>query len=175
MRHSTVCCIPGILATLAICAVPANADNFEITINPVSAMTNLGDPSPLIPGSGSFSTDGICSVCTSSSPGEIQAYQIDFAGFDLFDLTDPFTLGAFTYNVTTHALTADLTNFGSEVFRAFPDGTFSMDFDGVVFENGTYSVAELPEPRSIFLLSAILIAVGVLFRDRHSVRRRRQE
>lgn len=165
--------ITSVLAIFAICAGPANADNFQITITPTSAMLDTGDPYPLIPGSGSFSTNGVCSICTTSTPGEIQAFHIEFNSGNTFDLSDPFTGGLFSYDVTTHALNAHLSNFGLEVFIALPDATFTMDFDGVVFEKGTYAVSEVPEPGSVLLLSAILIAVVLQNRDRqkaHAVR-----
>ena len=161
----------ALLAFVCLVDVPfASADEFKLTFT--------GDLS----GTGSMTTDGICSTCTKA--GGLLSLTIDlgsFSGASAFDIVDDdLGFGGPAYNRSSNSLDAPLWDLsespgaqlvissqGSWEVSAFVGGRFT----------GTYAIspaiAAVPEPNTFALLVTAVGLLGfVILGKTHSARRR---
>jgi hypothetical protein len=152
---------------LGLSAFTARADSFSLTF------TDTGFPLPTVSGTGTFTTDGVCVICTPGSG--LLTFTASFAigppfGFtDVFDITDdPLSTLFTTYNRTLNQLyytadnSEDLDNIILET-----NGTWALTLVKIP-QTGTYTIsaAATPEPDSTILFLAGFLLLGVLHRRR---------
>ena len=146
------------LVTLcALSSVPLRADTLNITF------------SGSLSGSGTFSTDGTCTLCVPSAGLLSLAINIGpDSGTDAFDLSDdglgPLTL----YQRSTNTLAYQGTNSETNDFLDMELNIWSLSQAGSTIGSGTYSVmpaAAVPEPSSLFLLTAIVPLFSLRWRQ----------
>ncbi len=126
---------------------------------------------------GSFTTDGTCTICTINEGDGAVTAQNGFLTLFVplsFGLGDymPFAgearmSGEALYNRSANLLDAEIENDGNELLTINQNGTYRADLGGSVEETGTYLFADppngtlrtaIPEPSSLVLL----LAVGLL-------------
>jgi hypothetical protein len=123
--------------------------------------------------SGTFTTDGICSLCL---PGDgLLSLDISIgpdSGADAFDISDD-SLGTLTLyqRPPSNTLSYQGTNSETNDFLDMELNIWSLTQAGRTIGSGTYSVtpaAAVPEPSSLFLPMPIVAIVGLRWRhQRH--------
>ena len=166
---SDVRCVMRLLLPLvALCALasaPLRADIFDITLT-----GNPGSPS----GSGTFSTDGTCTLCT---PGSgllsLTVNIVPNSGTDAFDISDD-ALGTLTlYQRSANTLAYQGTNSETNDFLDMELNIWFLTRAGSMIASGTYSVtpaAVVPEPSYLFPLIPMVALVSLRLRHQHRVR-----
>jgi hypothetical protein len=171
----------------------AHADVFLIEFTPVTDYFLQSEETLLAPNhftsqlTGSFTTDGVCTICAISqtdgsavvSNGILGALIMNGPGLEL-DLNNPQLFssemtGEAKFNRSTGAFSISGHNVG-DGYGASTDGTtgsYRADFTGTVIETGTFSIsaAPVPEPASgRLLLTILIVAIAALKRrpDLHS-------
>ena len=150
-----------VLPLLALCALssaPLRADLLNITLS--------GNPGSLS-GNGTFSTDGICSVCFAGLGLLDLTINIGpDSGMNAFDISDD-SLAIAAYDRPLNALVYSGTNSETGDILSMFGGTWGL-LRGTLVDSGTYFVTPTPEPRSLFLLMSIVALVGLRWRhQRH--------
>jgi hypothetical protein len=136
-------CALALPVLLLLSAGSARADLWQITFN--------GDLS----GSGSFTTDGTCVMC-SNLLGTVETFTASLGpntGTSAFDTTD----GLILFNRSTGSLLAPLLVNGNALSLIGNDWTL-FTLNGI--STGTYSVADprsIPEPATGVMLSMLLL------------------
>ena len=163
---SDVRCVMRLLLPLvALCALasaPLRADMFHITLT--------GSQS----GSGAFSTDGTCTLCT---PGSgllsLTVNIVPNSGTDAFDISDD-ALGTLTlYQRSANTLAYQGTNSETNDFLDMELNIWFLTRAGSMIGSGAYSVrpaAVVPEPSYLFPLIPMVALVGLRLRHQHRVR-----
>jgi hypothetical protein len=159
-----------VLPLVALCAfssAPLRADIFNITL---TGLTPSGDE---LDGSGTFTTDGICTTCT---PGAgLLSLTIDIgrdSGMDAFDISDDnVTPGSTEYIRPLNLFNYFAHNSETGDILSMQDSTWALiEAPNVTVGTGTYSVALAPEPNSLFLLMPVVALLGLRWRhQRHRV------
>jgi hypothetical protein len=166
---SDVRCVMRLLLPLvALCALasaPLRADIFDITLT-----GNPGSPS----GSGTFSTDGTCTLCTPGSG--LLSLTVNIgpnSGTDAFDISDD-ALGTLTlYQRSANTLAYQGTNSETNDFLDMELNIWFLTRAGSMIGSGTYSVtpaAVVPEPSYLFPLIPMVALVSLRLRHQHRVR-----
>ena len=166
---SDVRCVMRLLLPLvALCALasaPLRADIFDITLT-----GNPGSPS----GSGTFSTDGTCTLCTPGSG--LLSLTVNIgpnSGTDAFDISDD-ALGTLTlYQRSANTLAYQGTNSETNDFLDMELNIWFLTRAGSMTASGTYSVtpaAVVPEPSYLFPLIPMVALVSLRLRHQHRVR-----
>jgi hypothetical protein len=153
---------------LGLSAFTARADSFSVTF------TQTSFPLPAVSGTGTFTTDGVCIICT---PGSglltfTATFMIGppFPATDVFDITDEggANLNTF-YNRTLNEIT--YAAFNSESLG----DSLSVQTNGIWFltesesttpQTGTYAIIPTPEPDSTTLFLAGVLLLGFFYRRR---------
>jgi hypothetical protein len=143
-----------LLSSLIVLSGVAKADSFQITFN--------GNAS----GSGQFTTDGVCTMC--SLGAGLLTWLVGIGpdtGPNAFDITDD---GPATATITYDRLTNSFSSIGTfnsennDFLILFPNFTLQGDF------SGTYVVTPVgtPEPSTLALLflSALVLGAGMAWR-----------
>src|SRR6516162_9508609 len=163
---SDVRCVMRLLLPLvALCALasaPLRADMFHITLT--------GSQS----GSGAFSTDGTCTLCTPGSG--LLSLTVNIgpnSGTDAFDISDD-SLGNLTlYQRSTNTLAYQGTSSETNNFLDMELNIWFLTRAGSMIASGTYSVtpaAVVPEPSYLFPLIPMVALVSLRLRHQHRVR-----
>jgi hypothetical protein len=152
-----------LVALCALSSVPLRADLFDITLSGTT-----------LSGSGTFTTDGTCSLCRFPGFG-LLSVTINIgpdSRADAFDLSDD-GLGALTlYQRPGNTLAYQGTNSETNDFLDMELNIWFLTRAGSTIGSGTYSVTPtpVPEPRSLFLLTPIVALGGLRLRhQRHRV------
>jgi hypothetical protein len=150
-----------LVALCALASAPLRADMFHITLT--------GSPS----GSGTFSTDGTCALCTPGSG--LLSLTVNIgpnSGTDAFDISDD-ALGTLTlYQRSANTLAYQGTNSETNDFLDMELNIWFLTRAGSMIGSGTYSVttAVVPEPSYLFPLIPMVALVGLRLRRQHRVR-----
>jgi hypothetical protein len=119
-------------------------------------------------GSGTFSTDGTCTLCQFPGFG-LLSLTVNIgpdSGTDAFDLSDDVLGALMLYQRPTNTLAYQGTNSETNDFLDMELNIWFLTRAGSTIGSGTYSVtpaASVPEPRSLFLLVPIVALVGLRF------------
>jgi hypothetical protein len=150
-----------LVALWALASAPLRADMFHITLT--------GSQS----GSGIFSTNATCTLCTPGSGLLSLTVNIGAnSGTDAFDISDD-ALGTLTlYQRPTNTLAYQGTNSETNDFLDMELNIWSLTRAGTMIGSGTYSVtaASVPEPSCLFPLIPMAALVGLRLRRQHRVR-----
>jgi hypothetical protein len=162
------CVMRLLLPLVALCVLasaPLRADMFDIRLT-----GNPGSPS----GSGTFSTDGTCTLCTPGSG--LLSLTVNIgpnSGMDAFDISDD-ALGTLTlYQRPANTLAYQGTNSETNDFLDMELNIWFLSRAGSMIGLGTYSVtpvAAVPEPSYLFPLMPMVALVGLRLRRQHRVR-----
>ena len=116
-------------------------------------------------GSGTFTTDGTCSLCTAGDGLLTLTINIGpDSGTDAFDISDD-GLGALTlYQPPANTLAYQGTNSETNDFLDMELNIWFLTQAGTTIGSGTYSVTPVPEPNYLFLLMPIVALVGLRWR-----------
>ena len=151
-----------LVALCALASAPLRADMFHITLT-----GNPGSPS----GSGTFSTDGTCTLCTPGSG--LLSLTVNIgpnSGTDAFDISDD-ALGTFkVYQRPFNNLAYQGTNSETNDILDMELNIWFLTRAGSMTGLGTYSVTAVPEPRYLFPLIPMVALVGLRLRRQHRVR-----
>jgi len=141
----------ALFALLAVSGVTARADSFGITLT-----GNSGSPS----GTGTFTTNGICTLCFDFGGGILgfSASLGSDTGAKAFDLADDFPV--LLFDRTTGSL-AGSTDMDSETFDVltFTSGTNWQLVSGFKTYSGRYTIAALAEPSALAALAAMILGL----------------
>jgi hypothetical protein len=142
-----------LVALCALSSVPLRAsDIFDITLTGT------------LSGNGTFTTDGTCEICEPYGAG-LLSLTIDIgrnSGPNAFDLIDD-SLAAAAYIRSENSLTYAAINSETDDIFDMTVSLWSLTRVGMV-DSGTFSVTEVPEPSSLFLLMPGVALVGLRLR-----------
>ena len=148
-----------LVALCALSSVPLRADMFDFKL--------IGNPGSPLSGSGTFSTDGTCSLCKPSAG--LLSLTINIgpdSGTDAFDLSDD-SLGTLTlYQRATNTLSYQGTSSETNDVLDMELFIWTLRQAGSQIGFGTYSVtpAAVPEPSSLLLVTVVAL-VGLRWRQ----------
>jgi hypothetical protein len=155
-------CVLPLLALCALSSVPLRAsDIFDMTLT------------GQLSGSGTFTTDGTCTVCMPGSG--LLSLTVNIgpdSGTDAFDISDDhlgpvfYQRGAnFLFYSGTNSETGDVLNMVAE-----PNNWALTGANGSTLGTGTFSITPVvvPEPSSLFLLMPIVAIGGLRWRHQRA-------
>jgi hypothetical protein len=122
-------------------------------------------------GTGSFSTDGSCVVCTDGSGLSSFSFSVLDASFNDADaFAGGFTffrqLGKISSHTMPDGLTGDHIVFNATGFKTFSALWFDLDGGALPKSSNNGHLAEVPEPSSLFLLILPFTALAITARLR---------
>jgi hypothetical protein len=150
-----------LVALCALSTAPLRAsDIFNITLS--AGLSGLS-------GSGTFTTDGICSVCRPGLGLLSLTINIglDNSGLNAFDISDD-NLFNVSYERGPNFLFYDAHNSETGDILNMIDNLWDLTRAGSMIGAGTFSVTPVPEPHSLFLLMPIVAIVGLRWRHQRA-------